>query len=105
MYRVLLVVLQATGLTPLFVASQNGHVECVRTLLDRGAAVNQADVGDCSSMARHCGVCVREAPQSLFVCTISRLGGLWCHVVEAFGRVVKGRCAHACCTGGYEEGV
>ncbi len=63
MYRVFRVVLQVEEATPLYIASQNGHVECVRTLLDRGAAVNQATVGDCSSMARHCGVCVRKAPQ------------------------------------------
>ncbi len=63
MHRVLRDVLQTNGATPLYAASQNGHVECVQALLDRGAAVNQANVGDCSSMARHCGGCVREAPQ------------------------------------------
>ena len=55
--------LQANGVTPLYVASQNGHVECVQALLDRGAAVNQATVGVISSMAQHCGGCVREGPQ------------------------------------------
>ncbi len=49
------VVLQKTGATPLYVASQNGHVECVRALLGGGAAINQAEVGCASSMARHCG--------------------------------------------------
>ncbi len=63
MYRVLRVVLQADGATPLYAASLDGHVECVMALLDRGAAVNHATVGDCSSMARHCGVYVREGPQ------------------------------------------
>ena len=56
------VVLQANGVTPLCAASLNGHVECVQALLDRGAAVNQATVGVISSMAQHCGVCVREGP-------------------------------------------
>ena len=49
------VVLQSTGATPLYIASQNGHVECVRALLGGGAAINQAMVGCASSMARHCG--------------------------------------------------
>ncbi len=39
------VVLQTNGLTPLHIASHVGHVECVRALLDRGAAINQAMVG------------------------------------------------------------
>jgi ankyrin repeat protein len=39
------VVLQTTGTTPLFIASQKGHVECVRALLDGGAAIDQARVG------------------------------------------------------------
>jgi hypothetical protein len=47
------VVLQTNGATPLFVASQNGHVECVRALLSGGAAINQAMVGCASSRARH----------------------------------------------------
>jgi hypothetical protein len=49
------VVLQTDGATPLFIASQKGHVECARALLDGGAAINQAMVGFASSMARHCG--------------------------------------------------
>jgi hypothetical protein len=39
-------------LTPLLVASKNGHVECVRALLGGGAAINQATVGS------SCTVCV-----------------------------------------------
>ena len=35
---------QSEGVTPLYVASQNGHVEAVRALLGAGAAVNQAKV-------------------------------------------------------------
>jgi hypothetical protein len=35
---------QTDGRTPLFVASQNGHVQVVRALLGAGAAVNQATV-------------------------------------------------------------
>ncbi len=49
---------QTGGFTPLYIASQSGHVECVRALLDGGAAVNQAMVGSTSSMARHGRDCV-----------------------------------------------
>ncbi len=35
---------QCRGLTPLFRASEGGHVECVRLLLDRGAGVDGAGV-------------------------------------------------------------
>jgi hypothetical protein len=38
------VVWQTDGATPLYVASCNGHVECVRALLDGGAAINHAMV-------------------------------------------------------------
>ncbi len=37
-------VVQAVGVTPLYLASKLGDVEAVRALLDAGAAVNQADV-------------------------------------------------------------
>ncbi len=36
---------QTDGTTPLLIASQNGHVEAVRALVELGAAVNQAEVG------------------------------------------------------------
>ena len=35
---------QTSGSTPLYIASQNGHVEVVRALVVTGAAVNQAKV-------------------------------------------------------------
>ncbi len=35
---------QASGSIPLWIASQNGHVEVVRALLGAGADVGQADV-------------------------------------------------------------
>ncbi len=38
------VILQTDGRTPLYVASQNGHIEVVRVLFGSGAAVNQAKV-------------------------------------------------------------
>ncbi len=44
---------QTDGATPLYITSQIGHVECVRALLDGGAAINQAAVGSTSWMARH----------------------------------------------------
>ncbi len=53
MYCVCHVVFQTDGATPLFIASQNGHVECVQALLSGGAAINQATVGCASSRARH----------------------------------------------------
>ncbi len=48
-------VVQTDGVTPLFIASGKGHVECVRALLDKGAAIDQAKVGWARSMARHGG--------------------------------------------------
>jgi hypothetical protein len=50
--------LQASGATPLYIASENGHVECVRALLDRGASINQAEVGCTTWMAEYFGSCV-----------------------------------------------
>jgi hypothetical protein len=53
-----LVAWQTKGATPLYVASQNGHVACVRALLSGGAAINQATVGCAGSIARLRGGCV-----------------------------------------------
>ncbi len=52
-------VLQTDGATPLYIASQNGNLECVRALLGWGAEINQAKVGCTSPMAQDCGGCVR----------------------------------------------
>jgi hypothetical protein len=50
-------VLQTNGATPLYIASQSGHMECVRALLDKGAAINQARVGSsCRQSPRLDGV-------------------------------------------------
>ncbi len=51
------VVVQTNGATPLYMASQNGHVECERPLLDQGAAINQATVRYPTWMALR-GLCV-----------------------------------------------
>ena len=40
------VVWQTNGVTPLYAASNHGHVEVVRALVGAGAAVNQAAVRD-----------------------------------------------------------
>ena len=53
---------QTTGTTPLYIANEKGHVDCVRALLDKGAAINQARVGCACSMARHCGGYSRGDP-------------------------------------------
>jgi hypothetical protein len=76
---------QTDGATPVFIASQNGHVECVRALLGSGAAINQAMVGHTSSMARrrvrlcagHCGslrACLRL--QLVGCAGVAHVGGM-----------------------------
>jgi hypothetical protein len=42
--HIVCVVWQTDGVTPLFVASQSGHIEAVTALVGVGAAVNQAAV-------------------------------------------------------------
>ncbi len=46
---------QTDGTTPLYIASQNGHVEVVRVLVGAGAAMNQPKVRD-ESLAPCSGV-------------------------------------------------
>ncbi len=80
-------VLQTDGATPLYIASANGHVECVRALLDRGAEINQATTVGCqcaSSMAPGCGICVRGMRGSLAACVCVWSGALGCDEFEAF---------------------
>ena len=45
------------GATPLYIASQNGHVEVVRVLAERGADINKADDNGATplSLARSAG--------------------------------------------------
>jgi hypothetical protein len=69
------VVWQMNGATPLLIASRKGRLDCVRALLDGGAAINQADVSSTSSMARHRGGCVRVPPGSLRACVSLQLVG------------------------------
>jgi hypothetical protein len=45
------IVLQIDGATPLFIASCKGHIECVRALLDGGAAIDQSSVSYAGSRA------------------------------------------------------
>ena len=71
---------QMDGATPLYIASETGHVECVRALLSGGAVINQEKVGCTSSIARHCGDCVRrDAWESACVhaCMAGRCAGMW----------------------------
>ena len=56
---------QTTGATPLYIASQEGHVEAVRALVELGAAVNQATVG------------LFDMSLGLAVCTDWTVCGLW----------------------------
>ncbi len=80
---------QKAGTTPLCIASQCGHVECVRALLDGGAAINQALVGFASSMARHCrGLCGTPLP----ACMCSWWGALGCDAVEGSGMKWSSQC-------------
>ncbi len=54
---------QTFGSTPLYIASNNGDVKVVRTLLGAGAAVNQARVrdglGPCGWSVLSASLCVR----------------------------------------------
>jgi hypothetical protein len=54
--------LQSNGATPLYIASQKGHAECVRALVDGGAVIDQAAVGRVCSIALCCGDCVGDDP-------------------------------------------
>ena len=67
------VVLQTDGWTPLHLASQSGHVECVRALLDRGAAINQAKVG-CGKLDGTAEGCVGPYFWQVVVCGWLRRG-------------------------------
>jgi hypothetical protein len=52
-------VAQSGNVTPLHLASQNGHVEAVRALLDAGAAVNQGEVsGDGGEWPLACAILI-----------------------------------------------
>jgi hypothetical protein len=81
------VVWQTTGATPLLIASDQGHVECVRALLDGGAAINQATVGCTGSMARHRGgLCVGiSVGDCAHARVCSWLGALGWHALEGLG--------------------
>ena len=66
---------QTDGPIPLYIASEKGHVEAVRALVELGAAVNQAAVG------------LLEVSLGLLVCTHSRLCVLFC-VSVVVGRLL-----------------
>jgi hypothetical protein len=78
-------VCQMDGATPLYVASQKGFLECVRMLLDRGAAIDQAMVGYSMSMARHCEGFACATPWETIRLHGNSSGAPGCHVVEAWG--------------------
>jgi hypothetical protein len=83
LYCVHRVVFQTTGVTPLHIASMNGHVECVRTLLDRGAAIDQAKVSCPTWTAEYCGSCVGAGMSGTHrVCMCSLWGALGWNAVE-----------------------
>ncbi len=65
--------LQTTGATPLCIAGQKGHVECVRALLDGGAAINQAKVG-CGKLDGTAEGCVGPYFWQVVVCGWLRRG-------------------------------
>ena len=81
--------MQTSGATPLCIASENGHVECVRTLLDRGAAINQAEVGCSTWTAEYCGGCMGAGMSGTHrVCMwslLDALGALGWNAVECVG--------------------
>ncbi len=85
---------QTSGCTPLSIASEKGHVECLRVLLDGGAAINKARVGRTTSMARcRMGLsvrgCVGACVQLVGCFWMARVGGLWREVMVPmpyFGR-------------------
>ncbi len=66
---------QTDGGTPLHGASYSGHVECVRALLEGGAAINQAAVGCAGSMARIAGAVGVGLRGRLRACMRSQLVG------------------------------
>jgi ankyrin repeat protein len=72
------VVWQTTGWTPLHIASEKGHVECVRALLDGGVAINQASVGcvklDGTALPRAVWVPTTGMHVQLVVCAGTRRG-------------------------------
>ncbi len=77
-------VLQTNGRTPLFAASENGHVEVVRALVGAGAAVNQAAVRD------DCGCCWCSAVRVLLFRTLRASVQLCMHVCACGVRAALG---------------
>jgi hypothetical protein len=74
---------QTDGATPLFIASEKGHVECLRVLLDGGAAINKATVGRTTSMARcRMGLPVRRCVGACVHAGMAHIGGLWREVTR-----------------------
>jgi hypothetical protein len=88
---------QTDGWTPLLIASEKGHVDSVRALVELGAAVNQAKVGllDMSLglvVCTHltvCGFCVSECCCGALVCE-----GVWRVVVDKGCETRLTLCAH-----------
>jgi hypothetical protein len=89
---------QTDGATPLFVASQDGHVECILALLGGGASINQATVSSTSSMARHRGVsCGRRCVDDcVHACVCICLGALGWHLIERLSESSWSTCRTSC---------
>jgi hypothetical protein len=81
---------QTTGATPLCIASEMGHVEAVRALVELGAALNQATVGLLEVSFGVDSVYLRARLRFVRMSVVvgrghARVYGVWCVVVDKGG--------------------